>query len=197
MQPNVHVSSEIGALKRVIVHRPDVGISRISPKRAEELLFDDIVHLPRMQEEQDIFTTILKKFCGDNNVLEVEKLLLEAIIADAETKEEVIDLIIDYEELPKSYGDIMRGLSAEAAVEKEQSTARNRLEQVEDARLQLDGQLATLADTFGQVVRFGEIGLPLLGADGPKRYFVPILNPNEARGVGGFFRWVNPCDAQG
>jgi arginine deiminase len=114
MQPNVHVSSEIGALKRVIVHRPDVGISRISPKRAEELLFDDIVHLPRMQEEHDIFTTILKKFCGDDNVLEVEKLLLEAIIADAETKEEVIDLIIDYEELPKSYGDIMRGLSPEA-----------------------------------------------------------------------------------
>ena len=31
--------------------------------------------------------------------------------------------------------DIQRGLSAEAAVEKEQSTARNRLEQVEDAYL--------------------------------------------------------------
>ena len=30
------------------------------------------------------------------------------------------------------------------------------------------------------------IALPLLGADGPKRYFVGVLNPNEARGTGGF-----------
>jgi len=33
----INVSSEIGELKRVIVHRPDEGIERISPKRAEEL----------------------------------------------------------------------------------------------------------------------------------------------------------------
>ncbi|MEZ4987526.1 MAG: arginine deiminase family protein [Saprospiraceae bacterium] len=110
----VFVANEISPLKQVIVHRPDVGISRITPKRAEELLFDDIVHLPRMQDEHDVFTTILKRFCGTDNVLEVERLLLEAIIADSETKKEMIDLIIDYEELPKSFGDVMRDLSPEA-----------------------------------------------------------------------------------
>ncbi|PSR12190.1 MAG: arginine deiminase [Bacteroidetes bacterium] len=109
---NVLVTNEINTLKRVLIHRPDVGISRITPKRAEELLFDDIVHLPRMQEEHDVFSAILRRFLGDEQVLEVEQLLLEAIETDKDAKEEMIDLIIDHEELPKSYSDFMRGLSA-------------------------------------------------------------------------------------
>lgn len=52
----IYADSEIGKLKKVIVHRPDEGIARITPKRAGELLFDDIVgFLPNMQEEQTIF----------------------------------------------------------------------------------------------------------------------------------------------
>jgi arginine deiminase len=86
----------------VIVHRPDAGIERISPKRASELLFDDIVHLPQMQEEHDVFTGILKAFLGQENVLETRQLLCEAIANDPATKEWVIHEIADYEELPKS-----------------------------------------------------------------------------------------------
>ncbi len=110
----VFVANEIAPLKRVLVHRPDIGISRISPKRAEELLFDDIVHLPRMQEEHDVFTSILRRFVGEDNVLEVEQLLYEAIQADEEAKNEMIDLIIDHEELPTSYGETMKAMSATA-----------------------------------------------------------------------------------
>ena len=99
---SIHVSSEIGPLRRVIVHRPDEGIARISPKRAEELLFDDIVHLPRMQEEHDIFTRVLKAFIGEENVLETGQLIHEALNADAAKRREVIERIIDYEELPQS-----------------------------------------------------------------------------------------------
>ncbi|MFQ5448028.1 MAG: arginine deiminase family protein [Saprospiraceae bacterium] len=97
----IQVSSEIGKLKRVIVHRPDEGIDRISPRRAEELLFDDIVYLPKMQEEHDIFTDVLKAFIGPGNVLETQHLLAGAIGTDAATKEWVINEIVDYEELPK------------------------------------------------------------------------------------------------
>jgi arginine deiminase len=64
----IQVSSEIGPLKQVIVHRPDEGIARISPKKAEELLFDDIVFLPQMQEEHDVLRmyfvlSLAKKMC--------------------------------------------------------------------------------------------------------------------------------------
>jgi arginine deiminase len=98
----IQVSSEIGPLRRVIVHRPDEGIARISPKRASELLFDDIVHLPQMQEEHDVFTGVLRAFLGQENVLETKDLLTGAIGADQATKEWVIHEIVDYEELPKS-----------------------------------------------------------------------------------------------
>ncbi|NJL76467.1 MAG: arginine deiminase [Saprospiraceae bacterium] len=104
------VTSEIAPLKRVIVHRPDEGVARISPKRAEELLFDDIVHLPRMQSEHDIFTDILRAFVGKENVLETQQLLLEALIKDSEAKREMIDYIVDYEELPKRYKKVLYDL---------------------------------------------------------------------------------------
>ncbi len=101
MQNNkVQVNSEIGKLKRVITHRPDDGIGRISPKHAEELLFDDIVHLPKMQEEHDVFTRILKSFLGEEHVLEVSQLLLESLDYNQEKKEFLIQKIANYEELP-------------------------------------------------------------------------------------------------
>ncbi len=111
--PKVFVPTEIDQLKRVIVHRPDAGISRISPKRAEELLFDDIVHLPRMQQEHDVFTEVLRRFIGDNNVLEIEQLLCEALGEDPEAKAEMIDMIVDWEELPSSAKDLFHKLPAE------------------------------------------------------------------------------------
>jgi arginine deiminase len=104
---NIFVNSEIDILRKVIVHRPDEGIARISPKESVELLFDDIVFLPHMQAEHDTFTSILKLFLGESNVYYVENLLLEALIASPDKKQELIRLIVDYEELPASYADIM------------------------------------------------------------------------------------------
>ncbi len=109
---SVFVSNEISALKRVIVHRPDIGISRVTPKRSEELLFDDIVHLPRMQEEHDIFVSILNRFLGPENVLETERLLVEALDQDPGDKDKLIDMVLDFEELPASYGAILRKMSS-------------------------------------------------------------------------------------
>lgn len=110
---SVHCSSEIAALKRVIVHRPDEGIARISPKDAEELLFDDIVHLPNMQEEHDVFTSVLRAFLGKENVLESQQLLAEALGADEESKQWMINEIIDYEELPSNVKGLLVLLSNE------------------------------------------------------------------------------------
>jgi arginine deiminase len=75
----IYSDSEIARLRKVIVHRPDDGIGRVSPKRAEELLFDDIVYLPQMQAEHDIFRKILEYCIGADNVLETEQLLEESL----------------------------------------------------------------------------------------------------------------------
>jgi arginine deiminase len=109
----MQVNNEIGRLKRVIVHRPDEGIARVSPKRSEELLFDDIVFLPQMQEEHDVFTAVLRAFLGAENVHETEQLLLESLLADPASREEFLKDIADYEELPQSALDFLTQLSPE------------------------------------------------------------------------------------
>ncbi len=103
MFTSVFVQSEIGSLKKVIIHRPESGISRVSPKRSDELLFDDIVYLPKIQEEHDIFAAVLQKFIGNENVIYINTLLKEALDADQVAQEEIIARIIDFEELPSKY----------------------------------------------------------------------------------------------
>jgi len=107
----IKVSSEIGELEKVIVHAPDEGVSRVLPKRSEELLFDDIIHLPKAREEHKIFTDVLSAFIGKDNVLETEQLLFESLVANASLKEEMIEMIVDYEELPKSVISLLHQVS--------------------------------------------------------------------------------------
>ncbi len=102
MEPSVFVNSEINTLRKVIVHKPDEGIDRISPRRASDLLFDDIVHLPTMQKEHLIFRSILDRFLGPENVLETQTLLRQALDADPLIKSEVMQMIKEFEELPKN-----------------------------------------------------------------------------------------------
>lgn len=110
MADRIYVRSEIAPLRRVLVHRPDAGTARISPKRAEELLFDDIVHLPKLQEEHDVFTDLLRRFIGSENVLEIAQLFREALDHDQEAKREMLDMIVGWEELPPSYADDLEKL---------------------------------------------------------------------------------------
>ncbi|MBK8628412.1 MAG: arginine deiminase [Saprospiraceae bacterium] len=108
----LNVNSEIGALRQVIIHRPDEGIARISPKKAEELLFDDIVHLPQMREEHDIFRRVLQHIIGKENVLDTQRLIEEGFEASPDIKEELIEKIVDYEELPPSDKQFLMSLDA-------------------------------------------------------------------------------------
>ena len=84
----VHVRSEVDALRSVLVHRPDAGIARVTPRRSAELLFDDIVYLPAMQAEHDVFTAVLRAFCGE--VLEYEDLLLEALRQNSSARDALV-----------------------------------------------------------------------------------------------------------
>jgi arginine deiminase len=113
----IHVSSEIGKLEKVIIHRPDEGIARISPKRSDELLFDDIVHLPQMQQEFDIFKAVLSTFVKEENIMETQHLIEDALNANIEKRRELLRLIIDFEELPSSYFDKLDNISNDELAE--------------------------------------------------------------------------------
>lgn len=107
----IYSDSEIARLRKVIVHRPDDGIGRISPKRAEELLFDDIVYLPQMQAEHDIFRKVLELCLGAENVFETEQLLEESLV-QSDLRNDLIHSVLDFEELPASYIEYFTDLSA-------------------------------------------------------------------------------------
>jgi arginine deiminase len=59
----IYVSSEIGTLRRLLVHSPDSGLGKVVPSKAQDWLFEDIVHLDTIRrKEYDYYTKILLYF---------------------------------------------------------------------------------------------------------------------------------------
>ena len=54
------VHSEIGTLRKVMLHRPGLEHTRLTPSNAEELLFDDVIWVKRAKEEHDVFAETLR-----------------------------------------------------------------------------------------------------------------------------------------
>src|SRR5215475_14468336 len=55
------VPSEVGKLRKVMVHRPGLEHFRLTPSNAEELLFDDVLWVERAQEEHDKFCQAMRE----------------------------------------------------------------------------------------------------------------------------------------
>ncbi len=85
---NIHVYSEIGDLKTVLLHRPGEEIENLIPAYMETLLFDDIPYLKVAQEEHDIFANTLR-----NNGVEV--LYLEDLAAEVIQNKEIREKFIE------------------------------------------------------------------------------------------------------
>ena len=62
MSERIHVSSEVGTLKRLIIHSPDAGIGKIAPRMMNDLLYDDIVFLDEMRKEYNQYLCVLLWF---------------------------------------------------------------------------------------------------------------------------------------
>ncbi len=71
----IHVTSEIGKLKKVLLHRPGKELLNLTPDTLSRLLFDDIPFLPDAIKEHDEFAKALR----DNGV---EVVYLEDLMAD-------------------------------------------------------------------------------------------------------------------
>jgi arginine deiminase len=65
----VSVSSEVGRLRRVLVHSPDSGLGKVVPSKAQDWLFEDIVHLDTIRrKEYDFYTKILLYFLDPDKI---------------------------------------------------------------------------------------------------------------------------------
>lgn len=83
----MRVTSEIGPLKRVLLHRPGSELEHILPAYMEDLLFDEIPWLERAREEHDSFARVLTE--AGAQVYYIEELVAE-IMEDMEVKEQLI-----------------------------------------------------------------------------------------------------------
>jgi arginine deiminase len=54
------VGSEVGTLRQVVVHRPGLELSRLTPRNCDELLFDDVLWASKAREEHDHFAGVLR-----------------------------------------------------------------------------------------------------------------------------------------
>ena len=68
--------SEVGRLRRVMVHRPGLEHTRLTPSNAAELLFDDVLWVSRAKAEHDMFRNVMQE--RGVEVFEAEQLLAEA-----------------------------------------------------------------------------------------------------------------------
>ncbi|HLY68562.1 MAG TPA: arginine deiminase family protein [Puia sp.] len=65
----LQVSSEVGRLRRLLVHSPDSGLGKVVPSKAQDWLFEDIVHLDTIRrKEYDFYTKILLYFLDPKKI---------------------------------------------------------------------------------------------------------------------------------
>jgi arginine deiminase len=86
------VDSEVGRLRKVIVHRPGLEQRRLTPDNAEELLFDDVIWVRKAKVEHAAFVQVLRE--RGVEVFDAEDLLLETV-EDGAGRDWLLDQVLD------------------------------------------------------------------------------------------------------
>src|SRR6266545_357199 len=86
-----HVDSEIGPLRKVMLHAPDLELTRLTPGNVEDLLFDEILWVERARAEHAAFAGVLRSHGVE--VYELADLLAEALAEEA-TRKELLDRVV-------------------------------------------------------------------------------------------------------
>ena len=87
----VHVTSEIGALRTVLVHAPGNELLAVTPSTRADFLYDDIIDADLARREHRRFVQVLERFC---EVLTVRDLLTD-VLEDSEVRDLVIRETLD------------------------------------------------------------------------------------------------------
>ncbi len=75
------VYSEVGKLRKVIVHRPGMEMRRLTPTNCEELLFDDVIWTRQARQDHNTFVDLMRvEF--DIDVMRVHQLLQDVVKDD-------------------------------------------------------------------------------------------------------------------
>src|SRR5436190_1335547 len=106
----VGVHSEVGKLRKVMVHRPDLSLKRLTPTNHDDLLFDDVLWVERAQQEHDQFVTEMRS--RGVQVLLLTDLLAETLSSDDEARLRLIEVVASEYTVGWSLVDEVRALLA-------------------------------------------------------------------------------------
>jgi arginine deiminase len=85
------VYSEVGKLRKVMVHQPDLSLRRLTPSNHASFLFDDVLWVDRALEEHNAFIRLIRD--EGVKVFYLQELLAEALSRGEEIRRQVIDRV--------------------------------------------------------------------------------------------------------
>ena len=94
-----HVDSEVGRLRRAILHRPDLELKRLTPSNKDDLLFDSVLWVERAKQEHDGFAETLRE-------LNVEVIYFDKLLRETVQLPEALDYILEHVFDDRVYGPI-------------------------------------------------------------------------------------------
>ena len=97
METGIHNTSEIGRLRKVLLHRPGQELENLMPEYLERLLFDDIPYLKEAQAEHDAFAQCLRD-AGVEVVYLID--LVVNSLTSPEVRQELITQFLKEADLP-------------------------------------------------------------------------------------------------
>jgi arginine deiminase len=106
-----HVNSECGLLRQVILHRPGIELSRLTPDNVSNLLFDDILWAKRAREEHDAFAQTLR---DRGVVVHYFADLLTDVLANPLARSWVLDRVVTDDTVGPTLTQPLRRLADEA-----------------------------------------------------------------------------------
>ena len=86
------VDSEVGRLREVLLHRPELSLKRLTPSNAAGLLFDDVLWVRRAVEEHEEFEDVLRAQ-GVRTHLLID--LLGETVTIPEARRHILDRVVD------------------------------------------------------------------------------------------------------
>ena len=141
--PAFYVGSEVGRLRKVLVHRPDLSLQRLTPSNVRDLLFDDVLWVRRAREQHDFFVDHLRD--RGVKVYLLRDLLSETLTSSEEARQEIVKHVVTERTVGASLRDEIQAYLLEMTPDDLATHLIGGLERNEMDGLDLSGSLTARA----------------------------------------------------
>ena len=141
--PAFYVGSEVGRLRKVLVHRPDLSLQRLTPSNVRDLLFDDVLWVRRAREQHDFFVDHLRD--RGVKVYLLRDLLSETLTSSEEARQEIVKHVVTERTVGASLRDEIQAYLLEMTPDDLATHLIGGLERNEMEGLDLSGSLTARA----------------------------------------------------